>query len=185
MSEQTPFAEFRVIQHVFTAEECDLLIEHGNRLPLEPADGSWPWIDQARSTTEPAWASERFVEHATRLNERQWHAGPLLMYPAFVFLRLSPGDWIPPHVDHHDDGWDEVMLMAYLADPDDYEGGELLVSRQRQPIRPPRGCVIVMPRGWQHAVAPVRSGERWTMQRLFYAPPKPYVDGSTNLIPLP
>lgn len=178
-----PFATFRLIRGVFTVDECERLIDHARSLTFAPAGGSWPWIDQAKSDG-PDWATDRFVEHAKRLNERQWNAGPILMFPQFVYLRQREGDWIPPHVDHHEPGWDEAMLMAYLADPDTYDGGELLVSGIDRPIKPPQGCVIVVPRGKLHAVAPMRSGERWTFQRLFYAPPSGYVVGSDNLVPV-
>lgn len=162
--EQPPFAEFRVIEGVFTPAECNSLVAWVKPRKLEPHPG-WSWLYQ-HVCREPRWASQRLVELALQLNLR-WQVPTLGADPRNVFLRMSADDWIPPHTDFKDDFKAQAVMTAYLVNPADYAGGELLVENGRRPRRLPQGSVVVFPNTVQHAVAPVDAGERWTLSHVF------------------
>lgn len=56
----------------------------------------------------------------------------------------------------------DVSFTLFLADPDSYEGGELVIesSAGEQSFKLPAGSMIVYPSTAQHRVAPVSKGER-------------------------
>jgi len=57
----------------------------------------------------------------------------------------------------------KLSCIIVLSDPDDYEGGELQLGYDTDPIKPPKGSVYVFPSFLMHQVNPVTSGERFTL----------------------
>ena len=56
----------------------------------------------------------------------------------------------------------DLSLTLFLNDPDDYEGGELIIESPmgEEEIKLPAGSAVVYPSGALHRVAPVTRGER-------------------------
>jgi PKHD-type hydroxylase len=91
---------------------------------------------------------------------------PLKVYPP-LFNRYGVGDGFGDHVDSAiriRSGSDfrvrsDLSATLFLSDPDDYDGGELIVEGQA-PIRLPAGHMIVYPASTVHRVTPVTRGVR-------------------------
>lgn len=95
---------------------------------------------------------------------------PLRIYPP-LFNRYGVGDHFDPHVDNAVRGDAltgarlrvDLAATLFLSDPEEYEGGELLVddvygSRQ---FKLPAGDLVLYSAGSLHMVAPVTRGERF------------------------
>ena len=56
----------------------------------------------------------------------------------------------------------DVALTVFLADPDDYEGGELMIRTGwgERAVKLAAGSMVVYPASTLHRVAPVARGER-------------------------
>jgi PKHD-type hydroxylase len=104
-------------------------------------------------------ANPRFVSTAV----------PLHIYPP-LFNRYRVGDHFDPHVDNAIRGDArtgarmrvDLAATLLLSDPDEYEGGELIVediygSRR---FKPPAGDLILYSAGSLHMVTPIASGQR-------------------------
>jgi len=91
---------------------------------------------------------------------------PLKVYPP-LFNRYGSGDGFGDHVDSAiriRSGSDfrirsDLSATLFLADPDEYDGGELIAEGQA-PIKLPAGDMIVYPASSVHRVTPVTRGTR-------------------------
>lgn len=56
----------------------------------------------------------------------------------------------------------DLSLTLFLSEPDEYDGGELLIDTDLNPqtVKLPAGSMVVYPSSTLHRVAPVRHGER-------------------------
>ena len=57
----------------------------------------------------------------------------------------------------------KLSCIIMLSSPDDYEGGELQLGYDSDPVKPEKGSVFVFPSFLLHQVHPVTSGERFTL----------------------
>ena len=163
-----------IIPEVLSAEEVARV-----RAAIDAAD----WIDgNATSGTQSARA-----KHNTQLPEESNAARaageivldalgrsplfvaaalPLKVYPP-LFNRYGPGDAFGTHVDtaiRIRRGSDfrirsDLSATLFLSDPDDYEGGELIIA-DRAGVKLSAGDMILYPASTLHRVEPVRSGCR-------------------------
>lgn len=74
----------------------------------------------------------------------------------------------------------KISLVAQLSDPEDYEGGDLLIESPASDQDPvvlsekafrPKGSVIVFPSFLRHKVSPVTRGKRHSLTTWFGGPP--------------
>lgn len=94
---------------------------------------------------------------------------PLKVFPP-LFNRYAPGDGFGAHVDSAiriRRGSDyrirsDLSATLFLADPDSYDGGELVVQTQfgEQSVKLPGGQLVLYPASSLHHVAPVTRGVR-------------------------
>ncbi|MEG3178347.1 Fe2+-dependent dioxygenase [Sphingomonas sp. RB3P16] len=94
---------------------------------------------------------------------------PLKVFPP-LFNRYAPGDGFGAHVDSAiriRRGSDfrirsDLSATLFLADPDSYDGGELVVQTQfgEQSVKLPAGQMVLYPASSLHHVAPVTRGVR-------------------------
>jgi len=94
---------------------------------------------------------------------------PLRLYPP-LFNRYGPGDGFDVHVDNavriqRDTDFrvrSDLSATLFLADPDSYDGGELVVEDQFgvQAVKLPAGHMILYPASSLHRVEPITRGER-------------------------
>lgn len=108
--------------------------------------------------------------------------GKLGRHPLFVSASLAEKIWPPVfncyreggHYGTHSDAAlmrlpeagltirSDLSATLFLSEPDEYEGGELLVEDQfgAQPVKLEAGSMVLYPSSSLHQVAPVTSGER-------------------------
>src|SRR5262245_27940354 len=92
---------------------------------------------------------------------------PLRILPP-MFNRYDPGMEYGSHVDNAIMGSDspvraDVSVTVFLSEPDEYEGGGLVIhgDRQGQPVKLPAGSVVVYGASSIHRVEPVTGGRRY------------------------
>ena len=92
---------------------------------------------------------------------------PLRILPP-MFNRYDAGMEYGSHVDNAIMGSDspvraDVSVTVFLSEPDEYEGGGLVIhgDRQGQPIKLPAGSVVVYGASSIHRVEPVTRGSRY------------------------
>lgn len=94
---------------------------------------------------------------------------PLRIFPP-LFNRYGPGEGFGLHVDNAIRAVPgtpvrirtDLSATLFLADPDSYEGGELVIedSYGAQPVKLPAGHMVLYPAKSLHRVEPVTAGER-------------------------
>ena len=120
--------------------------------------------EQAEGGERRAEAIRRRVAERILDNELfQLAVRPKALTPLMI-SRYKPGKQYGTHVD---DALmrgmrTDVSFTLFLADPETYEGGELVIesSAGEQSFKLPAGAMIVYPSTSLHRVAPVREGER-------------------------
>jgi len=94
---------------------------------------------------------------------------PLRVYPP-LFNRYDPGMAFDTHIDNTIRFAGPVRFRTdvsstlFLTDPDDYEGGELIIEDAygEHAVKLPAGDMVVYPASSLHRVAPVTRGSRWS-----------------------
>jgi PKHD-type hydroxylase len=94
---------------------------------------------------------------------------PATVFPP-LFNRYGPGDTFAPHVDnairvHGGSGTrirTDMAATLFLTDPDDYDGGELVIAGNFGDVRYklPAGHLLLYPSSSLHHVTPITWGER-------------------------
>jgi len=95
---------------------------------------------------------------------------PLRVYPP-LFNRYSPGMGFGAHIDNAirispvtGAGYrTDLSCTLFLTDPDQYEGGELVIEGGLSPqgVKLPAGDLLLYPATSVHHVTPITRGERW------------------------
>jgi PKHD-type hydroxylase len=143
------------------------------------ADGRETAGDQSRRAKNNLQLSERSPE-ATELGEAVLKALaanptfvsaalPLKVFPP-LFNRYRPGMAFGAHIDNavrvSASGVryrTDLSATLFLTEPDDYQGGELVIEDGYEPrrVKLPAGDLILYPASTVHRVEPVTAGERW------------------------
>jgi PKHD-type hydroxylase len=88
---------------------------------------------------------------------------PKAMTP-LILGRYGPGKQYGTHIDNPliDGVRTDVSFTLFLADPDDYDGGELVIETAggEEDLKLPAGHLVIYPSTTLHRVAPVTRGER-------------------------
>ena len=92
---------------------------------------------------------------------------PLKVYPP-LFNRYAPGEAFGDHVDSAiriRRGSDfrvrsDLSATLFLTDPQDYDGGALVIEGESRPVKLPAGDMALYPASTVHRVTPVTRGER-------------------------
>ena len=111
-------------------------------------------------------ARRLFNEALTRNDAFARAALPFRILPP-IFSRYGSGMNYGDHTDNPIMGGDvpvrtDLALTVFLTEPDDYDGGELIIDADRdaQRVKLPAGCGVLYPATSLHRVAPVTRGER-------------------------
>jgi predicted 2-oxoglutarate/Fe(II)-dependent dioxygenase YbiX len=167
-NEVAPWATSDVI---FTADECARIVECLQRLPaqagaLDSGDAAKFLARQTFVTpAEPGleWAQQRIMDAVADAAAKLGIAtGP--QRENGHFLRYSLGGRFDWHRDDYGDGDRALSLTLQLSDPDDYEGGRLVINSpdgsRRVIAERTLGALNCFRSQCLHAVAPVTRGER-------------------------
>jgi PKHD-type hydroxylase len=95
---------------------------------------------------------------------------PLKVYPP-LFNRYGEGMAFGDHIDNAIRASrvtgaryrTDLSATLFLSEPDDYEGGELVIDDGTEPrrVKLPAGDMVLYPATTVHRVEPIRRGERW------------------------
>jgi PKHD-type hydroxylase len=120
-------------------------------------------IEQAREGATLALLRDR-VSEAIRSHEVfSLAVRPKAMTP-LIFSRYGAGKQYGTHVDNPlmDGVRTDVSFTLFLAEPDSYDGGELVIETMsgEEDVKLPAGHLVAYPSTTLHRVAPVTRGER-------------------------
>ena len=184
----SPYRSHQVHAGVFTARQCQRIIDLGGSLDVAPADlegtdvdpvdeairdSSVSWIPPGPDTD---WIFSKLATVATRAN-RAYGFDLSGFDEDLQFTRYErPGAFYTWHQDGLDAGVHhrKLALVVQLTDPDLYEGAELELFDVVEDSSPEqladfrgrvrrRGTVVVFPTFEYHRVTPLRSGGRQSL----------------------
>jgi PKHD-type hydroxylase len=170
---------YYVFEHGFNAEELEHIYRGVDYIPFEEAvilgdnndvrNSRVKWIPQSE---EWDWLYEKLISMAEIANQELWgfdlHTAPeMIQYTEYLASERGKYEW------HQDIGpgipaFRKVSITVQLADPSEYEGGNLQlwmggdITDPENIVECPRGLgnVIIFPSYMPHQVAPITSGLR-------------------------
>ena len=162
----------------FSQGECDSIIAIGKSLPLKPATvardrhvdeearkSNVRWLEYKE---EYKWIWNKLTDLAQVSNKNFFHFELAGCLEDIQFTEYDSND---SHYDWHTDYGPggalkrRLSLVTQLSSPDSYEGGNLQLFYDRQPVtvQPGRGNVVVFPSYTLHKVTPVTQGVRYSL----------------------
>jgi PKHD-type hydroxylase len=164
------------MDQVFTKEECEKIIEIGNK--AEKIDGTLKnnLLDYALRKSKVAWIKpepenrwiyERITNCVNILNDNFFHFDLFGMMEYLQFSEYNaPDDHMTEHIDQYVGGSiRKLSISIQLSDPNDYEGGDLKIIDCADPsaVKKDQGTAIAFPSFMLHKVEPVIKGTRYTI----------------------
>jgi len=146
---------------------CDALLHTATTVQATPSPNGTYFKDCLGDPLDTiVWRAEAANRTWWKLEVDTWYGG---------LKRYGVGDRHPAHTDWHPGASRRKLAgVVQLSDPDDYEGGALVVhgpAGQRLEMPKTRGTFITFP-GWVvHEVKPVTAGERWSLCWNGWGPP--------------
>lgn len=162
----------------FTSDDIDRIREYGDSLVLTKAvidkKGEQDNFDEIRQSkvgwiannSDTAWLYDRLAFIARQLNAKFYGFDLYgfcedMQYTTYDSTDLGHYSW---HVDmaEHAVAPRKFSLVLQLSDPSEYEGGELQIRNQKEPLAvdKKKGLVAGFPSWMLHRVTPVTSGVR-------------------------
>jgi PKHD-type hydroxylase len=180
----TPEVEYSCCwREAFTKDECDAIIQFGELAEFEKgrvgggADEEGRVDEEARETdivwlpptNDNDWIMKKLVAIAARINYDKFQVD-LTAFDGFQYSKYQVGGHYEWHVDPMTKPIDcnmhrKLSFSLMLTEPEDYEGGELLISPTGKDgniasLKPAKGDLIAFYSFMPHKVAPVTKGER-------------------------
>jgi PKHD-type hydroxylase len=160
------------VDNIFTPEQCAQIIDLGNT-KLQPATTLGLNNDWRKS--QVAWLYATDIEFAFRqmtgailtVNERFFKFDLFGLAEGLQFTRYdAPTDHYGMHADKiYNNVVRKLSVTIQLSNPEDYEGGELVLHQGKDPVVMPKelGKMIVFPSWALHEVRPVTKGTRYSL----------------------
>lgn len=177
---------YAYMEKAFSDEECEEIIKLGTevfektravtfnvhnqneeqRNKIRRSDVSWFYSDRE----ETHWVYRKCVDCIEAINSKFFgfdlYVLETLQFTKYIFNDGAGG----MYAKHCDSGYDnsvarKLSFSVQLSDPEDYEGGELLLYNAAEPARPPnkRGTINFFPSFTLHEVTPVTKGTRYSL----------------------
>jgi len=176
-------ASWAYITKAFTPEECDLIIDIGNKLNPKKAqlhdDGS---IEDALVDNNIRKSSIAFLDpkdksndcifrrvtyFISEINKKFWNYDLQYIETLQFTAYKNANDFYGKHVDQSnvDFHYRKLSFSIQLSDPNSYEGSELLMclSDTGTPVNKERGDMVFFPSFVLHEVTPLTKGERYSL----------------------
>ena len=161
--------------NVFSSEECDLIISLANNKKKEEAlinpenslknnlirKSNVVWMEES---SENNWIYEKLIYVVNNLKERYFKFNLFGFTEQLQFTEYNAPDG--KYVYHIDRGKNmiprKLSLVVQLTNPEKYEGGDLELWFENEPIKAKKeqGSVILFPSYTLHQVKPVTKGTR-------------------------
>lgn len=176
------------LSNVFSAYECNRIIEYGESLRLSEAcvggigntnkdirDSNISWIHPRDENA--SWIFKRVADAITELNESTFKFDLWGFMEALQFTKYeAPGGKYEEHVDRFNGGMvvRKLSCSILLTDPMEFVGGDLDVwtSGKPMPMVKEQGAMLAFPSFVIHAVKPVTQGTRYSL--VAWATGKPF-----------
>jgi len=181
---ETDTVEYWAYKHtVFSPEECAKIIELGESLIPKTATTVGNNTDSIRdskvswlySNTETNWIFDRLAYNIVSLNNQYFKFNVYGMTEALQFTKYeAPAGHYGAHVDRLPHGLlRKLSVTIQLSDANDYEGGDLNLKYETNPILGPKeqGCLTIFPSYTLHEVTPVTKGTRYSLVIWVSGPP--------------
>jgi PKHD-type hydroxylase len=161
--------------NLFTKEECEQIIALGKKTGVSKATIFSGIDDDTRKSNtawlfpdaDTRWMFERISPVVMSLNEKFFGFDLFGLAEGFQFTEYVAPDG--DYKSHTDRGISlpvrKLSVTIQLSDDKDYEGGNLLLHYEKDPIKAPteQGKVIVFPSYMLHEVTPVTKGTRYSL----------------------
>lgn len=167
-----PVNDWAVSENVFSAQECESIIEIGNsRLMDAGVIGETNQIRRSRvawlSPEHVKFAFQRVTDHVLCLNDQFFNFDLFGFSEGFQFTRYdAPGGHYGKHTDKITGGLvRKLSITIQLSDPNEYENGDLVLHNAHIPTQIPRarGLMAAFPSYVLHEVLPVTRGTRYSL----------------------
>jgi len=160
---------------VFTPQECKEIIKLGeqkilekatvinNKIILDARDSQVSWLYSADNMQ---WAYQKVTDVITSLNNQFFKFELFGFAEGFQFTKYeAPSGFYGAHIDKWLNGpVRKLSLTIQLSDPDDYEGGELVLNTGEKIIMDKeQGKLVCFPSYVLHEVRPVTKGTRYSL----------------------
>jgi PKHD-type hydroxylase len=165
-------AQARIVEGVFTADECEKIIAIGTQRPREDARvqsygssarvGHVAWVDPAPDTI---WVYQRLATIVTWVNQA-FQLELLGFADALQYTVYGAGHKFDWHVDigAGQASNRKLSITVQLSDETEYEGGALqFISAPDMAMAKGRGTAILFPSYLAHRVSDVTSGQRCSL----------------------
>ena len=173
--------------NVFTDKEIERIIVIGKRLNPKRSEIGGPrgadCLDHRRSfvswigaNSETEWIFRKITDIVKQNNQQFWNFDlekiEKLQFTHYLsseegtyHAHTDPTQWSLPHNR-------KLSMSLQLSDPNDYEGGELLLHLSHNPtvISKQKGLMVFFPSHTLHEVTPVTKGERYSLVAWIHGP---------------
>ena len=172
--------------NVFTNKEIERIIVIGKRLSPKRAETGGrgeDCLDHRRSfvswigaNSETNWIFQRITDVVKQNNQQFWNFDlekiERLQFTHYLsseegtyHAHVDPTPWTLPHNR-------KLSMSLQLSDPNDYDGGELLLHLSNNPtvISKQKGLMAFFPSHTLHEVTPVTRGERYSLVAWIHGP---------------
>lgn len=180
------YPPFVWVDNVFTKEELDRIIIIGERVSKQRAGTQGQGeecLDMRRSMISwipindvTEWIYRRITDVIVDNNNKFYNYDltylERLQFTYYDFKErgcyhkhVDPLVWNLPHNR-------KLSFVMQLSDPDNYEGGELILHTSEDPVvvDKKRGMIVIFPSYTLHEVTPVTSGERYSLVNWVHGP---------------
>jgi PKHD-type hydroxylase len=159
----------------FTKEECEQIIEIGNKKTHQQATTRGSDIDKIRKSEvtwlypsdDLDWVYRRMTDIITNLNEKYFKFDLFGATEGFQFTKYqAPSGKYGKHIDSVPNTViRKLSFTLQLSDPQDYEGGDLCLYLGDKPevMKKEQGFVALFPSYVLHEVKPVTKGTRYSL----------------------
>jgi PKHD-type hydroxylase len=166
---------FSLYDNIFTDEELDMIEKSvsdtdlydgeitGDQLDTDIRDSKIKFIES--SVDDNRWIFERFTGLINNANERFFQI-ELSRLESLQYTVYNKGQFYRDHMDlgykNPNNAIRKLSFTLQLSDPDDYDGGELVIKHGNTPdiARKNRGAIIFFPSYIIHEVTTVTRGTR-------------------------
>ena len=165
------------LQNFLNDEECQKIIDHSKKIKsskgyvkdndqenvlknsYRESDLKWLYPDQ-----EIDWLYKKLVDAVNFMNDKYFgfHISHFLESLQFTNYKEGKG-FYKKHIDKlHNDTIRKLSLSIQLTDPNEYEGGDLLLYEDEKPQKMGRGkgTLVIFPSYMLHEVTKITKGER-------------------------
>jgi len=161
--------------HFLSADECREIIKMGTEAGLKEAttingnlnkyrDSEIAWLYPSEKLN---WLFKRLTDVILELNTSFFKFELFGFIEGFQFTHYKePDGKYKKHIDRNPGiSARKLSISIQLSDPSDYEGGDLLLHYEEDPIILPKehGKLIMFPSFTLHEVKPVTKGERYSL----------------------